>query len=108
MAKRYNLTQNDACREKIRTTQLINRLQDHVFKDLELSATQLRAIEIMLKKVLPDLSAQELTGDVTQYVARLPQPAQTAAQWVDMVSQAQGSPETGEGATPVPDSPKVH
>jgi len=54
---------NDSCREKIQTSQLINRLQDHVFKEnVELSPSQLKAIEILLKKSLPDVSSIEMTG----------------------------------------------
>jgi len=50
-------------REKIKSSQLINRLTDHALGDLELSNTQVRAIEILLKKSIPDLSAIEHKGD---------------------------------------------
>lgn len=50
-------------REKIQTSMLINRLEDHIVGKLELTATQLRAIEILLKKSLPDLSNVQLSGD---------------------------------------------
>jgi len=50
-------------REKIKSSQLINRLTDHALGDLELSNTQVRAIEILLKKSIPDLSAVEHKGD---------------------------------------------
>lgn len=58
---------NEACREKIQTTQLINRLQNSVLKvgeeePKELTASQLKAIEILLRKSLPDLSAVTLEG----------------------------------------------
>jgi hypothetical protein len=50
-------------RAKIKASQLLNRLQDHVFKDgVKLSQTQMKAIEILLRKCLPDLQAIELTG----------------------------------------------
>jgi hypothetical protein len=49
-------------RAKIQTSQLLNRLNDHVFKKVKLSATQLRAIEVLLRKTLPDLSAVQHTG----------------------------------------------
>jgi len=45
---------------------LINRLENHVLgkgkNKVELSATQLRAIEILLRKSLPDLSSIEHAG----------------------------------------------
>lgn len=53
----------DDVRSKIQTSQLINRLTDHALGIIELSPTQVRAIEILIKKTLPDLSAVELTGD---------------------------------------------
>ncbi len=70
MAVRNNLSQNDSCREKIRTSQLINRLQDSVLKKSEndaepeeLTSNQLKAIEILLRKSLPDLTAVTVSGD---------------------------------------------
>jgi len=53
----------DDVRAKIQASQLINRLTDHALHDLELSVTQIKAIEILLRKSLPDLSAVELTGE---------------------------------------------
>ena len=53
----------DDVRAKIQTSQLINRLTDHALGNVELSPTQVRAIEILIKKTLPDLSTVELTGD---------------------------------------------
>ena len=55
----------DEIRDKIQTSQLINRLQDHALAtdESELSASRLKAIEILLRKSLPDLSAIEHTGD---------------------------------------------
>lgn len=52
----------EEAREKIKTTQLINRLQDHALGEVELSPTQVRAVEILLKKRIPDLASTELTG----------------------------------------------
>lgn len=50
-------------REKIKTTQLINRLQNHALGTVELSPTQVRAVEILLKKRIPDLTSMALSGD---------------------------------------------
>ena len=50
-------------RRKIQTSQLINVLQGHAFGEIEeLSASRLKAIEILLRKSVPDVSAIELTG----------------------------------------------
>lgn len=53
----------EEAREKIKTTQLVNRLQDHGLGKVDLSPTQVTAINILLKKRIPDLSAVTLTGD---------------------------------------------
>lgn len=50
-------------REKIQTTQLINRLTKHALGEIELSPTQVRAIEILLKKSVPDLANVQHSGD---------------------------------------------
>lgn len=50
-------------RNKIQTTQLIKRLSGHAFGEHELSATQVRSIEILLKKSVPDLASVEVSGD---------------------------------------------
>lgn len=56
MAARLRKSHQDDVRTKIQVSQLLNRLQNHAFGEVELNATQLRAIEILLKKTLPDLS----------------------------------------------------
>lgn len=56
---------DDETRAKIQTSQLINRLNAHVFGEVELSPTQVRSAEILLKKTLPDLSSTEHSGEVS-------------------------------------------
>lgn len=65
MAARKHLTHDQKTREKIQTSQLINRLTDHALKNLELSSSQVKAIEILLRKTLPDLKGLEVTGSLT-------------------------------------------
>lgn len=50
---------DESTRLKIKTSQLVNRLTDHAFDKVELSATQVRAIEVLLKKTMPDLQSVE-------------------------------------------------
>ncbi len=66
MAERLNKRQADTTRAKIQASQLINRLQNHVDGNCEMSTSQLRAAEILLKKSLPDLQSVEVDveGDV--------------------------------------------
>lgn len=49
-------------RSKIQASQLVNRLTDHVHGKVEMTATQVRAAEILLKKTVPDLSSVEMSG----------------------------------------------
>jgi hypothetical protein len=65
---------DDRTREKIRTSQLINRLHDHVFGEAEMSQTQMKAVEILLRKTMPDLAAIEHSGEtkVTYDIASEP------------------------------------
>lgn len=58
-----NKLHQDDVRKKIQASQLLNRLKDHAFGDVELSQSQIKAIEILLKKSLPDLSAVTIAGD---------------------------------------------
>jgi len=60
-ARKYKVNHPKRTREKISTSQLVNRLQDHVFGKVKMTATQVRAAEIVLKKSLPDLSAVATT-----------------------------------------------
>lgn len=53
----------DDVRAKIQASQLVNRLTGHALGEIELSATQIRAIEILLKKSVPDLQSIEMSGE---------------------------------------------
>jgi hypothetical protein len=63
MAARLDPAHDERTRAKIQTSQLINRLISHVNGEVELSSTQVRAAEVLLKKTLPDLQAVEHSGD---------------------------------------------
>lgn len=63
MAARLRPHHQDEVRSKIQASQLINRLSDHVLGDVDLSNSQVRACEVLLRKVLPDLSSVELSSD---------------------------------------------
>lgn len=57
-----NPTYAAACRAKIRAGMVLNHLQNHVAGKKEMSASQVQAAAILLRKVMPDLAAAELTG----------------------------------------------
>ena len=84
MAARLNPIVRKELRERIRTTQILKRLEANALGELEAELTmgRIRSIEIMLKKALTDLNAVEHTGDVvTSYVLRAPLPAAAADEW---------------------------
>jgi hypothetical protein len=60
-ARIRRITHDENTRAKIKTSQLINRLQKHIDGEVELNQSQVRSIEILLKKSLPDLSAIHTT-----------------------------------------------
>lgn len=63
----------DAVRQKIKAMWMLHKLHEHIAGNLELSITQIRAIDILLKKCVPDLTATQVTANVThRYVAELP------------------------------------
>jgi hypothetical protein len=49
-------------RERIRSGVIMQRLEKAALGELEIDANQLRAAEIVLRKTLPDLARQEVTG----------------------------------------------
>jgi len=64
MARRMTLTHQEDVRKKIQTTQLIKVLQNHALSgEDEISPTRMKAIEILLRKSLADLSAVTVSGD---------------------------------------------
>ena len=53
----------DDVRKKIQVSQLLNVLQDHALNETgEISPSRMKAIEILLRKSLPDLMAVQITG----------------------------------------------
>lgn len=51
-------------REKIQASQLINRLYSGAMGEVDLTPAQVNAAKALLNKVLPDLSAVEIDGDL--------------------------------------------
>jgi hypothetical protein len=64
MAVRKTNWHPDRVRERIQTSQLVNRLRDHALGKTNMSATQVRAAEILLRKTVPDLTSMEFSGEV--------------------------------------------
>jgi hypothetical protein len=56
MAARNRLRLALKTRERIRTSMLINRLQDHALGRCEMTLTQVKTASMVLRKTLPDLN----------------------------------------------------
>ena len=55
-ARIRRIMHDDNTRAKIKTSQIMNRLTNHILGELELSSTQIAAAKILLSKTLPDLT----------------------------------------------------
>lgn len=55
-ARKQRIFLDENWRTKIKATQIIHNLQEHVEGRLDMTNTQIKAADILLKKCLPDLS----------------------------------------------------
>ena len=83
MAARIRKIRHDGeTRAKIQASQLVNRLKDHVLGKIDLTPSQVRAAEVLLRKCLPDLSSIEHSGEIaTPSVVRAPNVAASTEEW---------------------------
>ncbi len=81
----------DDIRAKIQAGNLINRLEKHINGQIDLTNTQLRAIEILLKKSVPDLTSTDInmTAEVRSVVTDQPM---TADEWEKQHAINMGTP----------------
>ncbi len=59
MAARHSVRHDLQTRERIQTSQLVNRLRDCALGEIVMDAVQVRAAEILLNKTLPNLASVE-------------------------------------------------
>lgn len=83
MAATKGAQYNERFRARVKATLLAKRLQDHALGFVEMTATQIRAAEILLRKAVPDLASVEHSGEVvnTTYVVYALPEAESASQW---------------------------
>ena len=64
MAKRINRPgHSERDKQRIRASQLLNRLDAFVHGKVKLSAAQVQAARVVIGKVIPDLKSVEVMGD---------------------------------------------
>ena len=79
----------DELRAKIKTSWIIKKLQDHIEGKLQLSMTQVKACEVLLKKIVPDVQTQQIVGEVTHsFVIEVP-PMLSREEWLERYSPKQ-------------------
>ena len=62
-----NKLHQEDVRKKIQVSQLLNVLQNHALGETEdLSPTRMNAIEILLRKSMPDMASVTISGDADQ------------------------------------------
>jgi hypothetical protein len=72
----------DESRAKIKGSKTLNRLISFVEGEISLDPHQVTAAGILLRKILPDLSASENKNETTvRYVARIPNKATSSEEW---------------------------
>lgn len=83
-ARKIKIRHDEETRAKIQAGNLITRLQAGINGEVELSGPQVTAALGLLRKVLPDLTSVEHSGEITTtYVARAPQVAPSEDAWQD-------------------------
>ena len=79
MAARIRKHHQDEVRARIQSSQLINVLEKHALGNeedgKELSGSRLKAIEILLRKTIPDISAVQISNEEDK-------PFKVAVEWV--------------------------
>ena len=89
----------EKARERIRATQVIDKLRDHVLDGVEMSSTQVNAARILLNKALPDLkqtdSFVEHSSKPPEKMSRAELASKIAALWGDEPTAIGGSVQAG-------------
>ena len=85
----YERNKVELCRGTIKTSQLINRLQDNGLADKEfLTAGQIQSIKIALDKSLPNLVSQEIAITDQHPFAVLPAVIPSETDWEEAFTPA--------------------
>lgn len=61
-ARKRKVTLNDNWKDRIRAGVLMERLLGHVEGTNDMTQTQIKAADILLRKIVPDLARTEMTG----------------------------------------------
>lgn len=82
MSKEDRTSWTDISRERLRGTKVMEKLVAHVCDGEEMSKSQVTAAIALLKKILPDLTAVELSGTIGHRSVVSSEPL-TDEQWIE-------------------------
>ena len=95
-----NARTQDKLRSGIKAAEIIKALSNHILAGLKMTNTQVRAAEILLRKVTPDLLATAITDDSTRALPVL----QIVRNSADTRTQGPSDPPRSK-VSPEPDPP---
>lgn len=61
-ARKNKVTLSDSWKDGIRVSAIMNRLNQHIQGEVEMTATQINAAKIVLGKLVPDVNRTEVSG----------------------------------------------
>lgn len=79
--RKPGFTHSEVTRNRIRTAMLVNRLQNFVLGQIQMSASQVQAAIGLLRKTLPDLQSIEHLGELTADVHLVSAEPLTEDEW---------------------------
>lgn len=71
----------DVVRQRIQVSAIVGRLVKHIAGKVKMSATQVRAAEILLRKAVPDLASVEHSGELGHRVRTVSAEPLTQDEW---------------------------
>lgn len=81
MAARRTRFNPESVRQKIKADRLVRRMQQHIDGKITLTMAQVRAIDILLRKIIPDLTQTSVAAELKHtYVVEVP-PLLTRDEW---------------------------
>jgi hypothetical protein len=80
---------NKIRKEKIRADWIIRRLQAHIAGKIELTVSQVKAADVLLRKIVPDVMTTRIEGELKHtYVVEVPA-MMSREEWVERYSPKQ-------------------
>lgn len=90
-ARIRKIRHDENTRMKIKVSQLQNALTDHALGNLKMLPSQVTAALGLLRKVMPDLAATELSGEVARpTVIRAPETVRDSRAWLEQHGPKRG------------------